>query len=285
MKWFLRITAIAFLSQFPMVSSINFTFPQERQISKSTPEELASLLKPYFQIKKPEGKGPFPTVLGFHAAGGIKSGNGDWMNYLVGLGYATILVDSFTSRGLTQEQILQGKIASPAKRAGDAIVALDEARKLPFVDAERLALMAWSHGALTIMDLLAMDPPRELPPNLTSCSEQPFRGVRAAVLIYPPCGFPARSRGRGWSQDIRTLMLLSGIDSRAPAKDCLDIVSILRANGRPVTTHIYPSADHAFDMRAEDFKEYNVAPKTNPEAIADARLRVKEFLADAFNAK
>ena len=68
------------------------------------PEELASLLKPYFQIKKPEGEESFPTILGFHGAGGMRNeASGirktldDWTDYLVGLGYATIIIDSYTA--------------------------------------------------------------------------------------------------------------------------------------------------------------------------------------------
>jgi hypothetical protein len=138
MKRFLLITAIVLIALIIIVSFLAYGYLQGWHITKHKPEELASLLKPYFQIKTPEGKGPFPTIIGFHAAGGIRKGNDDWVDYLVGLGYATILVDSFASRGFAQDRIQRGiyKISAP-ERAGDALVALDEARKLPFVEVRR----------------------------------------------------------------------------------------------------------------------------------------------------
>ena len=289
MKKYLRTAALVLLALILIALVLSYGFIRGWHIKKHTPEELAQLLKPYFQIKTPEGKGPFPTIIGFHGCGGLRKGVSDWADYLVGLGYAIILVDSFTGRGFITlddiQDVCAGRKLWGSERAGDVIVALDEARKLPFVDTERLALFGWSHGAWTIMDLFVMDPPHELPTNLKRSPDQPLAGVKAAVLFYPYCGFPAKSRGQGWTHDIEVLMLMAGKDSIVSTEACLKIVSILEKSGRPIRTHVYPSIDHAFDMRDEDFKELQLSLSHHPETTSDARKRVKRFLAEVFRAR
>jgi dienelactone hydrolase len=289
MKRYLRTVALVLIALVLVVAVLTFGFLRGWHIKKHTPEELAPLLKPYFQIKTPEGEGPFPTIIGFHGCGGLLKGGSDWADYLVELGYATILVDSFTGRGFTTlddiKDVCAGRKLWGSERAGDVLVALDEARKLPFVDTDQLALFGWSHGAWTIMDLFAMDPPHELPTNLKRSPDQPLAGVKAAVLCYPYCKFPAKARRRGWTHDIEVLMLMAGKDSMVSTEACLEIVSVLEKSGRPIRTHVYPSIDHAFDMRDEDLKKLQLPFVHNPEATRDARKRVKRFLAEVFCAR
>jgi dienelactone hydrolase len=289
MKRYLRKAALVLIVLVLIVSVLIFGFIRGWHIKKHTPEELAPLLKQYFQIKTPEGKWPFPTIIGFHGCGGLRKGVSDWADYLVGLGYATILVDSFTGRGIITpddiKDVCAGRKLWGSERAGDVLVSLVEARKLSFVDKDQLALFGWSHGAWTIMDLLAMDPPHELPTNLSRSPDQPLTGVKAAVLFYPYCKFPAKSRGQGWTQNIEVLLLMAGKDSMVSTEACLKIVSILEKSGRPIRTHVYPSMDHAFDMRDEDLKELQLPFIHNSEATHDARKRVKRFLAEVFRVR
>lgn len=288
MKRFVRITAVVVVVLVVVIAALIFAFLRGWHITKQTPEEISSLLTPFFQIKKPESKGPFPTIVAFFGAGPIPAKNVDaWTDYLVGLGYATIVVDSFTPRGLItwddiKKTVRRGQLLG-SERAGDVLVALDEVRKMPFVDMQRLAIAGWSHGAWSIMDLLAMDPPKELPTNLQGSADQPLKGVKAAILFYPYCGFPAKSRGRGWPQDIQVLMLMGGKDTVVPTEECLEIVSILKNGGRPVKAHVYPFAQHAFDFLEEDFKELPDIYHPDPESTSDARERIKQLLAEVFN--
>lgn len=280
----LRRVLILFLAAILVAGAWFYGLLHGWYIEKQELGELGALLKPHFQIRKPEGAGPFPTILAFHAASEIYAkGFLEWRDYFVGLGYATILVDSFTPRGMVTradiKKVLRGRLMGP-ERAGDVLAALEEARRLPFVDADRMAIAGWSHGAWTIMDLLAMNPPQELPTNLRHCPAQPLRGVQAAVLLYPYCGVLARAHARGWPQDIKVLLLMAGRDTRVSNEACREIVDILKREGRPIRAHTYPSANHVFDFRAEDLKDYpDLAP--DPEATADARERVARFLSEA----
>jgi len=285
MRRFLRVSAIVLIALVLISAVLIYGFLHRWHIKKHTPDELASLLKPYMQIRKPEGNGPFPTIIGFHAghimrneAGRIPKGYEDWADYLAGLGYATILVDSFSPRGiLTQDDIASTRFTLwGSERAGDVLVSLEEARKLSYVDVNQLALFGWSNGAWAIMDLFVMDPPNALPTNLKTSTDQSLAGVKAAVLFYPYCNFPAKSRSHGWFQDIEVLMLMGGRDRVTEA--CLEIATILKDNDQPVSTQVYPTAGHSFDAAYEELPNSH-----NPEATSDARERVKKFLAQIFS--
>jgi len=190
------------------------------QIKKRTPDQLASLLTPYFKIKTPPGKGPFPTILCFHGATGLINpdgrmwkGAGDFAEYLAGLGYATIYIDSFTGRSIPSirrndlKLIMLGYIE---QQPGDVLVAISEARKLSFVDKEQLALVGRSSGALAIMDTFAMNPPQEIPANLINAPDNPLAGVKAAILFYPYCGAPAKAKVKGGPRIFRFLCSWAG---------------------------------------------------------------------------
>jgi dienelactone hydrolase len=203
-----------------------------------------------------------------------------------GLGYATIFVDSFTGRSIPYTNNLLKTFMSGyiKQQPGDILVAISEARKLSFVDKEKLALIGSSSGALAIMDTFAMNPPQEIPANLKNVPDNPLAGVKAAILFVPYCDTPAKAKGKGWTQNIPVLMLMGGKDPYT--KSCLEIVTILENKRRPIRAHVYPSAQHTFMGTPEDEKYFpSMPPSHNPEATADARRRVKEFLAEVFPAK
>ena len=107
---------------------------------------------------RPKGKGPFPAVVALHGCGGlfnddkaIKGREEDWAERLVAAGYVVLLPDSFTARGVRQICSGPDRKISPAERAEDAAAAAGWLAKQPFVDASRMGLMGWSHGAMTVL--------------------------------------------------------------------------------------------------------------------------------------
>jgi dienelactone hydrolase len=146
---------------------------------------------------------------------------------------------------------------------------------MPDVDPERLVLFGWSHGAWSVMDLFAMDPPRGRPTNLEALPEEPLRGVVGSVLFFPWCSFGARAPG-DWSSKAPVLLLLAERDSVVSTTDCLETADALRARGVPVESEVLAGVDHgfdAFDTRGEFPSHYDEA------ATAAARERVLAFLA------
>jgi dienelactone hydrolase len=297
MKRSLRITAIILGVLVALIivaiSAFIFIFRQSMFVEKHTPEEIASLLTPHFQIKTPNGNGPFPTIICVPGPMGIFNTNGgkykfqsDWADYLVEIGYATIFVDSYTGRAFTADDIkLIATLRKfpPSENAGDILVALSEARKLPFVDSDKLALFSWGLGATAIMDLLAMDSPHSLPKNLKHAPDQPMAGLKAVIFLSPGCQFSALTH-KGSIPKTEFLMLLGGQDPFTKA--CLDTASILKNSKCPVTTQVYPSVGHVFELPIEDAKYFSSdTPIQNPDVVADAQKRIREFLAEAFNTK
>ena len=78
MKRLLKIVGIVLVSIILVLLLFIYVYFREAiHIEKYTPEELASLLTPYFQINKPPGDGPFPAVIRFPGSGGVFLPNGD----------------------------------------------------------------------------------------------------------------------------------------------------------------------------------------------------------------
>lgn len=242
-------------------------------VEKLEPAEISALLRPYDAVFVPEGQGPFPTVLLFHGCGGVRVSMSQWAESFREAGYAAIVVDSMKGRGLVERDVCSGRALLGSERAGDVLASLSDARRLPFVDPERIVLAGWSHGGWSIMDLMVMDPPHELPYNLTSLPEGGLDGVMGIVVVYPYCGFGTRATG--WRWPAPTFFVLAGEDSVANPAPCLEVVEALGASGHEVQVKVYPGIDHAFDqpdLPAESHLVYE------PEETLDARQQVLAFL-------
>ena len=64
-----------------------------------------------------------------------------------------------------------------SERAGDVLVSIDDARRMPFVDPERLVLIGSSHGGWAIMELLAFEAAERLPFNLARAARATRRAA------------------------------------------------------------------------------------------------------------
>jgi len=243
--------------------------------------QVSALLRPWDEVVTPEGPGPFPTVIGFHGCGGKRAAQGEWARWFREAGFASVIVDSFAGRGLDAAAVCGGRRLLPMERAGDVLVSLADVRRLPFVDPARIVLAGWSHGSVAIMDLLVMDPPREIPPNLERESGETggargLEGVAGVVLFYPYCGIGSRSWTGTWAWRAPILFLLAGADRVVSPDACLEAAGALEAAGQRVETRLYPGADHAFDQNDHP---PGSPLRFDPVATADARERLRAFLA------
>jgi dienelactone hydrolase len=239
-----------------------------------TPDELDRLLRPGYEVLRPVGDGPFPAVVQLHACAGVADNQRSWARLFQEAGWVSVVVDSLEPRGLDWESVCSGTSLRGAERAGDVAVALAYARGLSFVDRERIVLAGWSHGGWAIMDLLAMDPPRELPHNLTRMPASGLSGLAGLLFVYPYCGFGARSEP--WPQVVPALFVLAGEDEVAEPDDCLELTAQLKAAGHPVRVVTIDGAAHSFDEpRHADGSSRNY----DPEATERAQRLALEFLA------
>jgi dienelactone hydrolase len=184
---------------------------------------------------RPKGKGPFPAVVALHGCGGlfnddkeIKGREEDWAERLAAAGYVALLPDSFTARGVRQICSGPDRKISPAERAEDAAAAAEWLAKQPFVDASRMGLMGWSHGAMTV---------------LWSVRKGFMQGpqYKVAIGLYPGCRKIAKLAD--WHPGVPLTLLLGEDDDWTAPGPCRKLAR--REGFRTVT---YPDAYHGFDM-------------------------------------
>ncbi len=243
------------------------------RVEPMSPEALAQELRPGFEFVAPEGDGPFPTGIFFHGCGGVSDGIRTWARELKSAGWAALILDSLGPRGITGEEVCGGRRLLGRERAGDVLIAIEEARRRPEVDPERLVLFGWSHGGWTLIETMAMNPPRELPPSLSAAPRRALEGVRGIVLFYPYCGLAARTGV--WEPEIPALFLLGQNDKTAPPAPCIVLAEGLRESGRVAEAHVYEGVGHGFD---HPNSPGDPVPGHSPKATAQAHRALLDFL-------
>jgi dienelactone hydrolase len=163
----------------------------------------------------------------------------------------------------------------------DAYGAMAHLRTLPNVKPNSIAILGQSFGAWALFNIIAEGArPKELSP------EQDFR---AAIAFYPVCQ-PFLAREPKWKPRHPLLLLMGDADNFTPSAPCKELVILAAANGAPpIEAHWYPGAYHSFDhpnLPERVLTHVKLPPDghsptvgSNPEARADAILRVNAFLA------
>ena len=236
------------------------------------------------QLFKPEGEGPFPTVIALHGCGGL-TGHAepvlpryrDWAEQLLKNGRAVLLPDSYGSRGLgPQCRAAESKVRARRERVEDIMAARQWLTQQSWVARERISLIGWAHGASAV--LWAVRP--QLWPR--GSNEPDFR---SAVAFYPDCRISA---GLGWSARVPTLLLIGAKDDVSSPPACRQMID--GARGRSALTRIvvYPGAYHDFDrlnlpLHAVAANADAAVPDrghlgSDPEARADSQKLVAEWL-------
>ena len=246
-------------------------------------------------LYKPEGDGPFDTILMMHGCAGMLNKDGTiktretaWLEILRGEGYAVLLADSFTGRGLGSICRIKNRPVTPSRdRPYDAYGALNWLQAQPFVRPDRVVLMGWSNGAMSMLWTARQDAPQR-PVGL----EHDFR---AAIGFYPGC-IKLRRTVMDYKAALPILLQVGLADDWTKPKPCMALAKEATARGgAKITYDAYEGAYHAFDhpnsrTRAITTKhsayrsgQRTVHIGTNPEARAKAIVRVKAYLRQVFS--
>ncbi len=209
-------------------------------------------LRPHVEVRLPtDAAGPVPAVLLLSGCGGLRQVQADYAEALNAAGLAAVVVDSFALRGIGRNgarlTVCTGARMWGQVRAADLFAALEIVRADPRLDAERLALVGWSHGGWTILDALSFAAEAAPPPGLEALPEAPLRGVRASLLVYPYCGAPVRARERPLPPGTPVTALLVSEDLIAPAEDCQALLEARRREGAAADYVLREGLTHAFD--------------------------------------
>lgn len=174
----------------------------------------------------PQGSGRFPAVIVLNGCAGVapdvpvvKRVLADYLP----AGVATLVLDSFTPRGLAGVCGNPNMAETVGMRVRDVKAARAWLAARPDIDAGRIFLQGYSHGAITAIAATDAQYPQT--------AGHGFAGV---VAFYPYCN--ARSRF-----SVPTVMLLGGKDDWTPPALCQDIVD--KTN---LQITLYPEATHGF---------------------------------------
>src|SRR3569623_1073066 len=237
------------------------------------------------QLFKPEGAGPFPTVIALHSCGGrgghsdpVQARYRDWAERLLRSGSAVLLPDSYGSRELgPQCRVKEMHVKARRERVTDIAASRAWLMKQSWVARNRVSLMGWANGASALLWAVR---PQSLARNLGP-------DFRAADAFYPDCRISA---GFGWSTRVPTLVLIGANDDVASPPACRQMVD--GAHGRSALARIvvYPGAYHDFDranlpLHAAAASTAAAVPEhghlgTDSEARAEAQRVVAEWLTD-----
>ena len=213
-------------------------------------------------LKKPKGDGPFPAVVLLHGCAGVNyERDSMWVSRLKRWGYITLQVDSLGSRGdadICIDNDLMKKYVS--KRAMDAHDAKSYLAGLRFVDPKRIAVMGWSHGAISVIASVSEMPGKEIVP------------FQAAIAFYPYCYKTL--------DDLNAplLILIGGSDDWCPAKLCSSNMPKEGKSKHEVILKVYPGVCHGFDWPGKSVSYMGHTLRYNYKAGSDAIVQVREFL-------
>jgi len=112
--------------------------PQQIAVEHPRPAALTG------DFYRPAGVGTFPAVVLLHGCSGIGPHMAAWAQWLQSEGYAALVLDSFSGRGLRR---LCGDSAplTGRARAHDVYAAARYLKTLPDVDSGRIGAMGFSH--------------------------------------------------------------------------------------------------------------------------------------------
>jgi dienelactone hydrolase len=214
------------------------------------------------RLVTPPGDGPFAAVVLLHGCDGTDLSS-DWVRQAFGdWPYAFLDLDSLGPRGRT-EVCRHYLDVTPNERALDAHAARARLAAQPFIDGDRIAVMGWSHGAMTTIEAIANRSINE--PDRS----EPFA---AAVAFYPYCSLKLRH------PDAPLLMFIGGADDWTPPGTCRAMQMV--GEDLPEYELVeYPDATHAFDWAEAPATYFGYTLRYDAAATEDAYRRVRAFLA------
>lgn len=185
-----------------------------------------------------------PAIIALHGCGGLYTLRGafddryrSYAERWNAAGWHVVAPDSFGSRGQGAicTQPAAARTIKVAHRRDDVLRTAAWLATRSDVDPQRIAVVGWSHGAMTALEVFDR-------------SRWPAQAPAAIVAYYPGCS--------GWKNRALVqpaaplLMLLGEADEWTPAAPCKDLAGRFQADyPGAVTALAYPDSHHGFDSR------------------------------------
>jgi dienelactone hydrolase len=237
------------------------------------------------QLYKPDGDGPFPTVIALHGCDGLAGRSEpvlpryrDWAEHLLKAGNAVLLPDSYGSRDLGPQcriNVRERRVHARRERVADILASRQWLVQQPWAARDRISLLGWANGASALLWAVR--------PQYFSRSAEP--DFRSAIAFYPDCRISA---GLGWSARVPTLLLIGAKDDVSSEPACRQMIDGARGRSALARIVVYPGAYHDFDR--ENLPPHAISGTSDgtlpdrghlggdPEARADSQKLVAEWL-------
>jgi dienelactone hydrolase len=235
-------------------------------------------------LYRPEGDGPFPTVIGMHDCAGLTNPVGnvaskyrEWAELLVHNGFLVLFPDSYSSRGVGNQCTNRMRsVRADRERVADANAARRWLEVQPNVKADRISLLGWSNGGNGVLWAVRPQHVHDDKPDF-----------RSAIVFYPGC---QRLNSTAWSTRVPTLILIGAADDAASPQECERMVAGAKGRSARISIVVYPGAFHDFDHPNRPVQVRHgyafstdgsgrIHTGTNAAARADSVKRVTQWLA------
>ncbi|GAA5525694.1 hypothetical protein Maes01_02266 [Microbulbifer aestuariivivens] len=234
-------------------------------VKPTSMDAISRELRPFDQAYFPQSEKPVPTVLFFHGCSGpTASHEQDWAKRFNEEGVGVIAVDSYEGRGIDWQRACNMQAMTPWQRSADILATIEDVKQDPRVDAERLYLAGFSHGAVTIWAALAQASSETAPIGLPQWPQVDFaRHVQAAFMFYGTCMQP-------WSVDVDAVAFLAEDDRYIQEEVCQAYLPNHPGEAGTFKLKLYEGATHTFDHAKPNQANIEAGSKYDPAATEDA---------------